>query len=215
MKILIAEDHGVVREGLKTLIEQQAEMEVVGEAEDGVLVARLAKELLPDVVIMDIAMPNLNGIQATRLILHENPDIRVIALSMYSNKRFVLEMFEAGALGYVLKSCLFDELLKAIYTVAKGEHYVSSQITGILIEEYISKSGKSEAGGLRKLTDREQQVFQLLAEGLLVKQIALRLSISPKTVDANRRRIMNKLGISSVAELTKYAIREGLTSLEF
>ncbi len=215
MKILIAEDHGIVRQGLRTLIEQQAEMEVVGEAEDGVMVALLAKELRPDVVIMDVSMPNLNGIQATRLVIHENPNIRVIALSMYSNKRFVLEMFEAGALGYVLKSCLFDELVRAIRAVAKGEHYVSSQITDILIEDYISKSGRSDVSGLRKLTDRERQVFQLLAEGLLVKQIALRLNISPKTVDANRHRIMNKLGISSIAELTKYAIREGLTSVEF
>ena len=215
MRILIADDHGVVREGLKVLIENQADMEVVGEAEDGMVVVRLAKELLPGVVIMDISMPNLNGIDATRLILHENPDTKIIALSMYFNKAFVMEMLKAGALGYVLKSCLFDELVRAIWAVVANEHYLSSRITGILIEDYIHYPSAGKAATSERLTGRERATLQLLAEGHSVKQIALRLNISYKTADANRHRIMDKLGVSSVAELTKYAIREGLTSVEF
>ena len=215
MKILIADDHGVVRQGLKALIEKQDDMEVVGEAEDGLIAVRLAKKLSPDIIIMDITMPNLNGIQAARLILHENPDIRIIALSMYADKHFVAEMLKARAFGYVLKSYLFDELVKAIHTVAGGEHYLSPQITNILIEDYISLPPTLQTSPLDKLTDRERQILQLLAEGKSTKQIALRLNISPKTADANRHQIMTKLNFSSIAELTKYAIREGLTSVEF
>lgn len=215
MRILIADDHGVVRQGLKFLIEKQPDMEVVGEAEDGLVAARLAKELLPDIVIMDVSMPNLNGIEATRLIVREGPTARIIALSMYFNRNLVIEMLKAGALGYVLKSYLFDELVRAIRAVAANEHYLSPRVTAVLVEDYINQlpaSDKSTPGGL---ADRERQILQLLAEGQSTKQIALRLNISPKTADANRRQIMNKLGIFNVAELTKYAIREGLTSVEF
>jgi len=215
MKILIADDYGIVRQGLRALIEKQADMEVVGEAKDGPTVVQLAAELLPDVIIMDISMPNLNGIEATRLILRRTPDARIIALSMYSNSRFVIEMLKAGALGYVLKSYLFDELVRAIHTVAVNEHYLSPQITNVLVEDYVKRPPTVETGALGGLTDRERQMLQLLAEGQSTKQIALRLNVSPKTADANRRQIMNKLGIFSIAELTKYAIREGLTSLEF
>jgi two-component system response regulator NreC len=215
MRILIADDHGVVRQGLKFLIDKQADMKVVGEAEDGVTVVRLAKELLPDVILMDISMPNLNGIQATRLILHETPGARIIVLSMYYNRRFVMEALNAGVLGYVLKSYLFDELVRAIHAVAANEHYLSPRITDVLVEDYVSHPQTVETGTLGGLTDRECQMLQLLAEGQSIKQIALRLNVSPKTADANRRQIMNKLGIFNVAELTKYAIREGLTSVEF
>lgn len=215
MKILIADDHGIVRQGLKSLIEKQADMEVVGEAEDGLAVVQLAKELLPDVIIMDVTMPNLNGIEATRLILRQIPGTRVIALSTYPDRRLVVEMLKAGALGCVLKSCLFDELVRALHAVVANERYLSPRITAVLVEDYINHSSTAETGASSKLTDRERQILQLLAEGHTTKQIALRLNISPKTADANRRQIMNKLGIFNVAELTKYAIREGLTSLEF
>lgn len=215
MKILIADDHGVVREGLKVLIENEADMEVVGEAEDGLIVTQLAKELSPDVIIMDISMPNLNGVEATRLILTENPNIRVIALSVHLDKHFVTEMLKAGASGYVLKSCLFKEVLRAIQTVGAGGHYLSPKITDVVLNDYKYYMATANKSAEVRLSARERQVIQLLAEGMSTKQIALRLHVSPKTVDSNRRQIMDKLDIHSIAELTKFAIREGLTSTDF
>lgn len=215
MRILIADDHGVVREGMKVLIENQPDMEVVGEAEDGLMVTQLAKELSPDVILMDISMPNLNGVEATRLILTENPDIRVIALSVHLDKHFVTEMLKAGASGYVLKSCLFDEVLRALRTVNRNEHYLSPKITDVVLDDYIHYMATYNKTAEDHLTTRERQMIQMLAEGKSTKQVASSLHISPKTSDANRRQIMNKLGISSLAELTKYAIRKGLTSTEF
>jgi DNA-binding NarL/FixJ family response regulator len=215
MKILIAEDHGVVREGLKVLIENQPGMEVIAEAQDGLKAVELAKGLSPDVVLMDIAMPNVNGVEATRQILEENPDIRIIALSVHFDKHFVTEMLKAGASGYVLKSCLFDEVLRAVQTVGAGGHYLSPKITGVVLDDYVQYVTAAEKSTEGRLTERERQVVQLLTEGKSTKQIALQLHASPKTVDSNRRQIMNKLGIFSIAELTKYAIREGLTSQEF
>ena len=215
MRIVIADDEGIMRQGLKALIEGQTDMEVVGEAQDGWRVVELAKKLTPDVVIMDVSMPNLNGVEATRQILEENPYIKIIALSMYPHKRYVTEILRAGALGYVLKSYLFDELLKALDAATNGEHYLSPKITDVLIDEYVHNLSANQDNGLSKLTGRERQVLQLIAEGLSTKQIALRLKISPKTADANRREIMNTLDIHSIAELTKYAIREGLTTADF
>jgi DNA-binding NarL/FixJ family response regulator len=201
MKILIADDHGVVREGLKVLVENQPGMQVVGEAEDGRNVIQLAEQLSPDIILMDIAMPNLNGVEATRFILKEN--------------HFVTEMLKAGASGYVLKSCLFDEVLRAIQTVGAGDYYLSPKIAAIVVDDYKYYMETANKSAAVRLTERERQVVQLLTEGKSTKQIALQLHVSPKTVDSNRRQIMNKLGVFSVAELTKYAIREGLTSAEF
>jgi len=215
MKILIADDHGVVREGLKVLIENQPDMEVVGEAEDGLIVTQLAKELSPDVIIMDISMPNLNGVEATRLILTENPNTRVIALSVHLDKHFITEMLKAGASGYVLKSYLFKEVLRAIQTVGAGGHYLSPKITDVVLSDYKYYMATANKSAEVRLSARERQVIQLLAEGMSTKQIALRLHVSPKTVDSNRRQIMDKLDIHSIAELTKFAIREGLTSTDF
>ena len=215
MRILIADDHGIVRQGLKSLIEHQSDMEVIAEAEDGRVAVELAKELCPDVVVMDISMPTLNGMEATRLILKEHKDIKVIALSMHSDKHIVREALEAGASAYVLKSYLFDDLIRALETVAKGRLYLSPRITNVVIDDYIRKSRKSESTAKPKLTSRERQIAQLVAEGKTIKEIARILHISSKTADANRRQIMSKLNMSSVAELTKYAVREGLTTLEF
>jgi len=215
MRILIADDHGVVREGMKVLIDNQPDMEVVGEAEDGLMVTQLAKELSPDIVLMDISMPNLNGVEATRLILTENPDIRVIALSVHLDKHFVTQMLKAGASGYVLKYCLFDEVLRALRTVNRNEHYLSPKITDVVLDDYKHYMATYNKSADDHLTTRERQIVQMLAEGQSTQLIASHLHISPKTADANRRQIMNKLGISSLAELTKYAIRKGLTSTEF
>ena len=215
MKVLIAEDHGVVRQGLRALVEEAPDIEVVGEAQDGLEVVELAKQLLPDVILMDITMPNLNGVEATRFIREDNPDIRIIALSVHFDKHFVMEMLRAGASGYVLKSYLFDEVLRAIRTVMTDRHYLSPKITEIVLDDYIPLISRTETSAKEHLNARERQIVQLLAEGKTTKQIALQLHVSPKTVDSNRRQVMTKLGISSVAELTKYAIREGLTSADF
>lgn len=215
MRIVIADDEGILRQGLSALIREQPDMEVVGEAQDGWQAVALAKELKPDAVVMDISMPNLNGVDATRQILAENPNIKVVALSMHPDRHYVTEILKAGALAYVLKSYFVDELVKALHAAAAGEHYLSPQITDVLVDEIVNKTSANDQNRLSRLTGRQRQVLQLTAEGLSTKQIAQRLCISPKTADANRREIMNQLGIFSIAELTKYAIREGLTSAEF
>jgi len=215
MRIVIADDEGILRQGLSALIREQPDMEVVGEAQDGWQAVALAKELKPDAVVMDISMPNLNGVDATRQILAENPNIKVVALSMHPDRHYVMEILKAGALAYVLKCYFVDELIKALHAAAAGEHYLSPQITDVLVDEIVNKTSANDQNGLSRLTGRQRQVLQLTAEGLSTKQIALRLCISPKTADANRREIMNELGIFTIAELTKYAIREGLTSAEF
>jgi DNA-binding NarL/FixJ family response regulator len=212
--ILIAEDHTIVREGLRSLIEKQPDMEIVCEAEDGRKAVERVREFLPDVVIMDITMPNLNGVEATRQIVSEFPQIKVIALSIHSNRRFVADMLGAGATGYVLKECLFDELVHAVKAVAAGESYLSSRITGVVIEHYVKGIAAIADSPLSSLTSREREVLQLIAEGNTTKKIALDLHVSTKTIEANRRQIMEKLDVHSIAELTKYAVREGLTPLE-
>ena len=215
MRIVIADDEGILRQGLSALIREQPGMEVVGEAQDGWQAVALAKELKPDAVVMDISMPNLNGVDATRQILAENPNIKVVALSMHPDRHYVTEILKAGALAYVLKCYFVDELIKALHAAAAGEHYLSPQITDVLVDQIVNKASADDQNGLSRLTGRLRQVLQLTADGLSTKQIAQRLCISPKTADANRREIMNELGIFSIAELTKYAIREGLTSAEF
>jgi len=215
MRILIADDHAIVRQGLKSLIESHGDMEVVGEAEDGQTAVRLAQELSPDVIVMDVTMPDMNGVEATRQVRQQNPNIKVVVLSMHPDKHIVRESLRAGALGYVLKSYLFDELYRALQAAATNGHYLSPRITDVMIEDYVRDSAQPNASPTCELGAAERQILQLLAEGLSVKQTAKRLHISPKTVDAKRRNIMHKLGVSNVADLVKYAIREGLTSLDF
>jgi len=214
MRILLVDDHGIVRQGLRSLLERQADMEVVGEAEDGRKALELVRELLPDVIVMDVTMPNMSGIGATHRIVHECPKVKVIALSIHSNRHFVADMLKSGASGYVLKECLFDELVQAIRTIVAGGKYLSPGITGVVVEDYVERLSTTAESQLDKLTAREHEVLQLLAEGKSTKQIALELHVSTKAIESNRRHIMDKLDIHSVAELTKYAIREGLTSLE-
>jgi DNA-binding NarL/FixJ family response regulator len=187
-------------------------MEVVGEAGNGREAIQLARELSPDLVIMDVTMPSLNGIDATRIITSSPENIRVIALSMYSDKQFVQGMMQAGASGYLLKDCAFDELVHAVLAVFKGDTYLSPGIAGIVVEDYINKLSKSASSASSILTKREREVLQLISEGESTKHIAAKLAISIKTVETHRRQMMGKIGIRTVAGLTKYAIREGLTS---
>ncbi len=213
IKIILADDHKIIREGLRALLEKNPDMEVAAEAQDGLTTVRLAKKLLPDIVIMDIGMPDMNGIDATRQIITETKDIRIIALSMHSDRRFVLQMLKAGASGYLLKDSAFEELALAIQTVMSGQPYLSPKITDVVIKEYIHNLPGNETTVFTALTTREREVLQLLAEGKTTKQIASFLNVSVKTIETHRQQMMEKLNIHSIAELTKYAIREGLTSL--
>ena len=214
IRVLLADDHAIVRQGLCNSIQREKDMEVIGQTKDGFSTVRLVKKLSPDVVIMDISMPDVNGIDATREITHDFPQVKVIALSMHSAKKFVREMFKAGASGYLLKDCEFDELADAIRTVMSGKSYLTPEITDVVVDSYVRTSTEDESSVFTTLSKRERQVLQLLAEGKNTKQIGLKLHISPKTVEAHRLRVMEKLKIDNVAQLTKYAIQEGLTSAE-
>jgi two-component system response regulator NreC len=214
IRIILADDHTIVRHGLNKLIQQQEDMEVIAQAADGHSTVELTRELSPDMVIMDIGMPDLNGIDATQLIIREFPQIKVIGLSMHSGKKFVIEMLKAGASGYLLKDCALEELTTAIKAVASGKTYLSPSITDVVVENYVRHSKKKESSAFSLLSQREREVLQLMAEGKTTKQIGLKLHISPKTVEGHRLRIMEKLNMDSVAKLTKYAIQEGLTSPE-
>jgi DNA-binding NarL/FixJ family response regulator len=214
IKILLADDHKIVRDGLRALIERYPDMEVVAEAADGRTAVRLAKELAPNVAIMDISMPDMNGIEAARQIVAEAPRVKILTLSMHSDGRYVKQLFSAGSSGYLLKECAVDELVNAIHAVAGNQIYLSPRITHVVLTEYLSKQPMAEASVFSVLTAREREVLQLMAEGKTTKEIAYSLDLSVKTVEAHRQKIMEKSNIHSIAELTKYAIREGLTSVE-
>jgi len=210
----LADDHKIIREGLRSLLEKQDDMEVIAEADNGLTTVNLVQKLHPDVVIMDIGMPEMNGIDATTKITTEFKGVQVIALSMHSDRRFVMQMLKAGATGYLLKDSAFEELVTAIHTVMRRQHYLSQKITDVIVEEYLQNLPKNETNVFTVLTPREREVLQLIAEGKSTKQIASVLNVSVKTIETHRQQIMDKLNIHSVAELTKYAIREGITSLE-
>jgi len=211
--VLLVDDHKIFRDGLRTLIEKEG-MEVVGEAENGRKTIKLAEKLQPNVIIMDVSMPDMNGIEATRKIISEMPQVKVIALSMHSDRRFVLGMLEAGASGYLLKDCAFGELAGAIKQVLTGNKYLSPKIADVVVKGYLNKSNDSVVSGGSILTSREREILQLIAEGLTAKEIADHVFLSVKTVETHRRNIMQKLNMRSTVDLTKYAIREGLTSLD-
>jgi len=214
IKVLLADDHKIFRDGLRSLIEKEPEMEVVAEAENGRKAARLAEKLAPDVIIMDVSMPDMNGIEATRTITSATPDVKLIALSMHSDRRFVLGMLEAGAAGYLLKDCAFEELAGAIRQVARGNSYLSPKIADVVVKGYLNKGTQFAPEEVSPLTSREREILQLIAEGLSTKEIASHVCLSIKTVETHRRNIMEKLNIRSIAELTKYSIREGLVTLD-
>jgi two-component system response regulator NreC len=214
IRIILADDHTIVRHGLNRLLQQEEDMEVIAQAADGHSTVELTRELSPDMVIMDIGMPDLNGIDATQQITRDFPQVKIIGLSMHSGKKFVVEMLNAGASGYLLKDCAVEELTTAIKTVAAGQIYLSPSITDVVIDNYIRRSETKENTAFSLLSQREREVLQLMAEGKTTKQIGLQLHISPKTVEGHRLRLMSKLNMDSVAKLTKYAIQEGLTSAE-
>jgi len=215
IKILVADNHMVVREAICSILSNELGMDIVGEAEDGRIAIQLARELHPDVIIMETSMPNLNGIEATRQIVHELPEVRVIALSAHWDRRSVCEMLKAGASGYLPKRCAFQELVSAIQNVVLNRTYLSSHISGLVVDEYLHRSAEQGKSAYSVLTDREREVLQLISEGRSTKRIAIELYVSPKTIEWHRSQLMKKLHIESIAELVKYAISEGLTSVAY
>jgi DNA-binding NarL/FixJ family response regulator len=201
-----------MRDGLRALIERSDDLEVIAEAENGREALRLARKHRPEIVIMDISMPDLNGIDATRQMLEEVKGTKVIALSMHSDKQYVDGMLRAGVSGYLLKDCAADELINCIHVVRSGRISLSAGITGYLVSEYLQPTKKDSPSSGSQLSDREREVLQLIAEGRSTKEIGETLHISVKTVETHRKNIMEKTDARSVAELTKYAIRSGLTS---
>jgi two-component system, NarL family, response regulator NreC len=215
IRILLADDHQIVRDGLRALLEKEQDVEVVAEAANGRDAVRLALSLKPTVVLIDVSMPDLNGVEATRQIVESLPTVKVIALSMHSDKRYVGAMLKAGASGYLLKDLAFDEVIRAIAAVTQNQVYLSRGVVGLVVEDYVQHLSSEEVeAGTPSLTPREREILQLIAEGRSTKEIALTLHISIKTVETHRRQLMDRLDIHSVAELTKYAVRHGLTSLE-
>jgi DNA-binding NarL/FixJ family response regulator len=211
--VLIVDDHRIIREGLRCMLEKEHDIKVVGEAADGRVAQRLARDLTPDVIIMDVNMPELNGIEATRQIAAELRGVKIIALSMYEDQRFVLNMLKAGAAGYMLKDDAFKNLAKAVRMVVANKTYLSQEISDLLENNGRTWSISSESTDFQLLSCREREVLQLVAEGKTSNQIADSLHISVKTAENHRQQVMVKLNIKGVAELTKYAIREGLTSV--
>jgi DNA-binding NarL/FixJ family response regulator len=214
ISIILVDDHAIMRDGLRHLLSQESDIEVVGEADNGREAVKLALEKKPDIVIMDVAMQDMNGIEATRQIKNENPDIKVIALSMHSERQIVVGIFRAGASGYLLKDSSSLELVEAIRTIHLGRKYLSQKISDIVLQEISDIKKDTGEIGVEVLTNRECEILQLISEGNSTKKIADVLFISPKTVESHRANIMEKLDIHNIPELTKYAIRAGITSLE-
>jgi DNA-binding NarL/FixJ family response regulator len=214
IRIQLADDHMIIREGLKSLIQKEQHLEIISEVDNGRSAVEKALSLIPDIIIMDINMPGLNGIEATKHILSKHPDIRIIALSMFSERRYVMGMLKAGVSGYLLKNCAFNELLKAIETVSKGSRYLSQEITDMVINDLHNGIPAEDFSLNTSLTKRELEVLQLIAEGISSAGIATGLHLSEKTISTHRRKIMDKLNIHTIAGLTKFAIREGVTSVD-
>lgn len=212
IRIVVADDHQLIREGLCALIQSEPDMEVVGQAGHGRDVVALVARKQPDIVLMDVAMPTLNGVDAARQISQLDTPARVIAVSMHDDRPFVQGIFQAGAVGYVLKDSAFEELARAVRVVAAGKVYLSPTVAGHVVDGFVENTGEKSNGSV--LSAREREVLQLVAEGGSTKAIAQELHIGVKTVETHRRQLMKKLEIFSVAELTKYAVRHGLSSLE-
>ena len=211
--MLIGDDQKIVRSGLITLLKTDPDVEIVGEAEDGWSTVRMAEELLPDVVIVEVNMPDLNGVEVTRRLVTRHPAIRVLALSNYLDRRIVTSIMKAGALGYLIKDCSAEELIQAIHAITLSRTFLSPSIADVVIKDYLRQLRSARYPPSSVLTPRERGVLQLLADGRSMGGIALELKISVKTVETHRSHIREKLGIRTIAQLTKYAILEELTSL--
>jgi two-component system NarL family response regulator len=214
IRILLVDDHQMMRDGLRSILDLEDDLDVVGEAGNGYEALEMARTLQPDVTVMDVGMKDLNGIEATRQIIAQNPRAKVVALSTHSSEPYVISMLEAGACGYVLKDAAVDEMRRAIRVVAEGHHFLSPEVAGSVVASRLRGPPQNGASAPAALAPRERQILQLLAEGHTSAEIARQLHIATTTVDSHRRNIMKKLDLHSVAELTKYAIREGLTPLE-
>lgn len=213
-RIVLADDHTIVLEGIRRALANEPDLEIVAEAMNGRQAVEYALKHKADVVFMDISMPILNGIEAAQQITREDPSIKIIILSMHADKRFVDRALKAGVAGYLLKNRAVTEVIAAIHSVASGKIYLSPGITNIVVSEYVNHLPKQEEEGINCLTPRERGVLQLIAEGFTTKEIASSLGICDKTIEGHRQKIMDKLNLRSVAQLTKFAIREGLTSLD-
>jgi len=211
--ILYVDDHEVFHECIQHLFNTHEDMQVLAVANNGQSALRLTRELLPDVVVMDVRLPTLNGIEATRRILQIHPRARVVGLSGYADRKTVVAMLRAGARGYVVKDAAFTELIHAIETVVAGKRYLSPAITEIMVDEVLGSDREESAANETTLTPRERQVLQMVAEGMSSRAIADVLCVSPKTIETHRTRLMKKLQLNSLADLVKYALREGITSL--
>jgi DNA-binding NarL/FixJ family response regulator len=212
-KILIADDHGILRQGISSLIKEHSNMQVVGEANNGLAAVELARKLRPDMVIMDVTMSGLNGIEATRQIKSELPEVKVLALTVHAEREVVLDMIRAGASGYILKECAFEDLINAIETLIAGQSYLSPQVASIVLNGIVKDGFKVVQGDRVIFTLRESQILRLLTGGESAKQIAAEVGLSVKTIEAIRRHIMEKAAVNNLADLTKFAIREGLTKV--
>lgn len=217
LRVLIVDDHTIVRQGLRKLLESEGDIEIVGEAADGREAVAKAADLTPSVVLLDISMPGLNGLEAIRQIMKRSPKTRVLVLSMHKNEAYVLQALRNGASGYVLKESASEEIVTALRALGRGESYLSPSISRVVIDDYLRiNSGGEQAGRslYESLTAREREIFQLLAEGLKNHEVAERLHVSVKTVETHRAHVMEKLGLNNIAELVKYAIEIGIVQLD-
>lgn len=213
--VLLAEDHTIVRKGLRSLLESRADIKVVGEAENGREAIDRVEELRPDVVVMDIGMPGLNGLEATRRIKKRFGDIQVLVLTVHTGEEYILQILRAGASGYLVKQAAPAELISAIQAVHRGEAFLSPSISKKVLEDYVQRTGATaQRDGFERLTDREREVLQLIAEAYSTREIAEQLHISIKTAETHRAHLMEKLSLHSTAELTRYAIRKGVVTLD-
>ncbi|HPR64788.1 MAG TPA: response regulator transcription factor [Thermoanaerobaculia bacterium] len=213
LRILLADDHKIVLDGLTSMLEKSSSVSTVKQALDGLAAVKMAEEFSPDIAIIDISMPGMNGIEVTRRILAIHPETKIIILSMHADGRYISAALKEGAMGYLLKESAFDELTEAIRSVVRGQVFLSTAITDTVVKDYLRYLVQEKASVFSVLSAREREILQMISEGISTKQIAKELDVSVKTVETHRKNIMDKLDIHSIAELTKYAIREGITSL--